>query len=328
MFTDNPDVLFAINAVRRACLLARQIQAETVNQALEKSDRSPVTIADFAVQALVSHALDAHAPNDVLVGEESSGALRDSEQAAMLAQVTTFAGPAIGGATGGDVCNWIDRGAGDPGKRFWTLDPIDGTKGFLRSAQYAVALALIEDGRVTLGVLGCPVLSNPAAAEQGNDGVIVAAERGKGTWCQPLDESRPFERLHVSKTAEPSGARFLRSVEAGHTSVGQMDEIVHAMNVEAEPVRMDSQAKYAVLAAGGGEAIFRLLNANRPDYKECIWDQAAGSIVLEEAGGRITDLSGAELDFGQGRNLVKNSGVLATNGLLHDAALDAIAKTS
>ena len=55
---------------------------------------------------------------------------------------------------------------------------------------------------------------------------------------------------------------------------------------------MDSQAKYAVLAAGGGDVNLRLLSPSRPDYREKIWDQAAGSIVVEEAGGRVSDLNG------------------------------------
>jgi len=51
------------------------------------------------------------------------------------------------------VCEWIDRGGSDYARRFWTLDPIDGTKGFLRGDQYAVALALVVDGKVQVGVL-------------------------------------------------------------------------------------------------------------------------------------------------------------------------------
>ena len=84
---------------------------------------------------------------------------------------------------------------------------------------------------------------------------------------------------------------------------------------------MDSQAKYAVLAAGEGDVLLRLLSASRPDYREKIWDQAAGSIVIKEAGGRITDLDGSALDFTHGRTLAKNRGILATNGHLHDAVL-------
>ena len=71
--------------------------------------------------------------------------------------------------------------------------------------------------------------------------------------------------------------------------------------------------------------LLRLLSSRQPDYRECIWDQAAGAIVVEEAGGRITDLRGRPLDFGQGRTLAANRGVCASNGRLHDAALEALA---
>ena len=71
--------------------------------------------------------------------------------------------------------------------------------------------------------------------------------------------------------------------------------------------------------------MFRLLSSSKPNYKELIWDQAAGVIVLEEAGGRITDLAGKPLDFTQGRSLANNSGICASNGILHDQALKALA---
>jgi 3'(2'), 5'-bisphosphate nucleotidase len=87
---------------------------------------------------------------------------------------------------------------------------------------------------------------------------------------------------------------------------------------------MDSQAKYAVLAAGAGDLLFRLLSPKQPDYREKIWDQAAGSLVVEAAGGRISDLDGQPLDFTAGRTLARNRGVLASNGYLHEAALQAL----
>lgn len=328
MNVNDPDLRFAIDAVRQLARLANIIQTNTVSEALTKADRSPVTIADFAIQALLGQALSIHAPGDTLVGEESSGVLREPDAAPMLARIVEFVAGEIPGATEDQVCEWIDRGSADPGDRFWTLDPIDGTKGFLRNAQYAVALALIENGRVRLGVLGCPELSDPTSGKQGTPGTVLAAERGNGTWCQPLDESHALTRVHVSSTNDSTQARLLRSVESGHTNTGRMGRIVDTLGVAAEPVLMDSQAKYAVLAAGGGDALFRLLNEKQLDYKERIWDQAAGSIVVEEAGGRVTDLSGADLDFGQGRTLANNSGVVATNGHLHEAALDAIARTA
>ena len=117
----------------------------------------------------------------------------------------------------------------------------------------------------------------------------------------------------------------MRSFESGHTNVGMIDHIANDLGVQVEPVRMDSQAKYAVLASGGGEVILRLLSPKQPDYREKIWDQAAGSLILEEAGGRITDLDGKPLNFTQGRLLIKNRGVLASNGHLHEALLGTLA---
>jgi 3'(2'), 5'-bisphosphate nucleotidase len=89
---------------------------------------------------------------------------------------------------------------------------------------------------------------------------------------------------------------------------------------------MDSQAKYVVLAAGAGDVLLRLISPSRPDYREKIWDQAAGSIVVTESGGRITDLDGKPLDFSQGRTLAQNRGILATNGHLHEAILAGLRK--
>jgi 3'(2'), 5'-bisphosphate nucleotidase len=87
---------------------------------------------------------------------------------------------------------------------------------------------------------------------------------------------------------------------------------------------MDSQAKYALLAAGRGDLIFRLISPDRPDYEELIWDQAAGSLIVTEAGGRVTDLNGRDLDFSLGRKLSNNVGVVASNGVLHEQALRAL----
>jgi 3'(2'), 5'-bisphosphate nucleotidase len=313
---------FAIEAVRRAAHLARHIQQEMVTPALTKQDRSPVTVADFAAQAVIGYLLGDAFPQDAMVGEEHSGQLRDPVQREALERVTEFVAQVVPSASPASVCTWIDRGAGNPHGRFWTLDPIDGTKGFLRGEQYAVALALIEGGQVRLGVLGCPNLTDGYRQDFGGPGSILVAARGEGAWVSPL-EGGSATRLYVSDRANPVDARVLRSVESGHTDVAAMGQLVATLGTRAEPVLMDSQAKYAVLAAGHGELYFRLLSPEKPNYREKIWDQAAGSIIIEEAGGRVSDLEGRPLDFTHGRTLAANRGLVASNGHLHEAAVAA-----
>jgi len=159
----------------------------------------------------------------------------------------------------------------------------------------------------------------------GGSGSLVVAARGEGTWVGKLDDSgRDYTRVHVSDRNDPTQARLLRSYESGHTNVSQIDYFASALDVTAKPVRMDSQAKYAVLATGHGEYYLRLLSAKRPDYREKIWDQAAGSLLVEEAGGKVTDLHGNKLDFSAGRTLANNRGILASNQYLHPQAVKAL----
>jgi 3'(2'), 5'-bisphosphate nucleotidase len=321
---NNPELKFAIHAVRQAALLVKQVQAEMVTAALTKDDRSPVTVADFAAQALVGYLLDQNFPEDALIGEEDSSVLQTPEERTTLEQITHFVGQYAPGVTSASICQWIDRGSGQSAARYWTLDPIDGTKGFLRGDQYAVALALVIAGDVKVGVLGCPNLTDGCTPDFNGPGSLVVAARGKGTWVTTIEGEAAFKQIRVSPLSDPAEARLLRSFESGHTNVSQIDVFASQMGVQAEPVRMDSQAKYAVLAAGQGELYLRLLSPSRPDYHEKIWDQAAGSIVIEEAGGKVTDLDGQPLDFTQGRTLAQNRGICGSNRELHEQALAAL----
>ncbi len=128
-------------------------------------------------------------------------------------------------------------------------------------------------------------------------------------------------RLETSEVDHPEMSRGLRSVEGAHTDEDWLRRAVTDLRVERPPDRMDSQAKYLVLAAGLAEWIFRLVPPSDRGHREWVWDQAAGALLVEEAGGRVTDLEGSRLDFGAGRRLERNLGVLATNGPLHEAAL-------
>lgn len=319
---DCSKVRFAISAVREAALLARKVQSEMVVDALAKGDKSPVTVADFASQALIGKRLLEAFPDMGFVGEESADALRSEDGAQTLEQITHFVRHIEPDATPEQICDWIDRGAGDPTDEFWTLDPVDGTKGFLRGDQYAVALAFIREGKVQVGALGCPELADATTVDKGGAGSLLVARRGDGSWVGSLSsDETEWQKLTVSDRTAVADSRLLCSVEKAHTDTGGIGLLIKTLGITADPVPMDSQAKYAVLAAGVGDVNLRLISPKMPDYREKIWDQAAGSIVVEEAGGRVTDLDGKPLDFSHGRTLATNRGVLATNGELHELLL-------
>jgi len=320
----------ALRAVADACAVARAVQGELAAiKAMTKDDRSPVTVADFAAQAIVSLRLRAAFGDFALVGEESATDLRQDEGAALAAAVTDAVRQACPAVSTADVLDAIDHGNHDgSGARYWTLDPIDGTKGFLRGGQYAVSLALIENGEVTLGVLGCPNLGadfERAFDSPAPEGSLFHARRGEGAWSLPA--TRPDAvptRIAVARGRFIEDLRVCESVESGHSRQDETALIVQHLKARGTPARLDSQTKYAVVARGQADAYLRL--PTRADYVEKIWDHAAGKLVAEEAGAIVTDIDGKPLDFGHGATLSRNRGVVCAPPEFHAALLDAIRK--
>ena len=312
----------ALDAVSRAARLSRRVQADLVDSStLEKRDRSPVTVADFGAQAVVSSVLLEAFPQDPIVGEESADELRSQE--ALLDLTTQHVAREWEGADDRQILDAIDR-CSDPGGssgRRWVLDPIDGTKGYLRRGQYAIALALLEDGVVKLGVLGCPSLESSSA----RTGCLFFATRGGGTHEQALG-CGTATAVQVASTSNPAEANFCESVESGHSNHDRHERIAQALGITRESYRIDSQCKYSAVSRGQASIYLRLPTS--ATYQEKIWDHAAGSIVVEEAGGRVTDVDGRDLDFSLGRTLASNSGIIATNGILHDQVIEAVRSTS
>ncbi|MDP8245503.1 MAG: 3'(2'),5'-bisphosphate nucleotidase [Candidatus Hinthialibacter antarcticus] len=314
----------ALDAVCAASRLCQRVQQTLVTgETLTKKDRSPVTVADFGSQAVASLRLLAAFPDIPIVGEEDAGDLRKDENTVLRQRVLECAAPEANGASEEEILAVIDKGnaAGGASGRFWTIDPIDGTKGFLRAEQYAVALALIEDGEVVLGVLGCPNLPVDPKQPDGDKGCMFVGVKGCGAVQMTLNQTDETP-IRVSDISDPGSASFVESVESGHTSHGHAQQIAGRLGVVNPPVRMDSQCKYAAVARGEASIYLRL--PSRANYVEKIWDHAAGVIVIQEAGGVVSDVNGKPLDFSQGRGLESNQGVVASNGKFQSKIVDAV----
>jgi 3'(2'), 5'-bisphosphate nucleotidase len=312
----------ALRAVREAMVLARSLEGCAL--ASTKKDRSPVTVADLAIQAVVAARLAEAFPHDALVAEEDARLVRADPD--ISKQVVEAVHQIVPDATAERVVGWIGDAGSGLCSRFWTLDPIDGTKGFLHGRHYAIALALVVDGGVQISVIGCPRLSLLDAdgvvtiAEPPAGGGMAIAVRGHGAWWSTADEDT-CHGLTVSRRRDVSIARLVQSFEGQHGDSERSARLLRSLGT-LQPLLMDSQAKHVTVAAGVSDLLVRF----PPDagFHEAIWDQAAGALLIEEAGGCVTDLTGQPLDFTGGRRLLRNTGMLASNGLLHRTALEAV----
>lgn len=312
----------ALKAVRQAAAVCRAVQSSITPDTLEKKDKSPVTVADYASQALICRQLEIDFAADPVIGEEGADELKGGDSTFLNRIVEECATVGVNGS-GEDICNWIDRGGLQEYRpRFWTLDPIDGTKGFLRKDQYAISLALIIEGEIKLGVLGCPNMPVSSDNPDGPRGILAWAIRGEGAWMQPLDEDSEPTALGVTQTSASAEARFCESVESGHSSHGWSGQIATQLGITRDPFRIDSQCKYLAVAMGDADIYLRL--PTRKGYQEKIWDHAGGVMIVEEAGGTVTDIHGKAPEFNHGATLAVNQGMVVTNGKFHDQVIKAV----
>ncbi|HJM40389.1 MAG TPA: inositol monophosphatase family protein [Planctomycetota bacterium] len=310
-----------------AAKICRAVLAETP-ESLEKGDKSPVTLADYGCQAAILREISATFPDHGIIAEEGSEHLRKSAGDAGAEKIVNLVSDATGETVNFDqVCAWIDHQGSptpdDDGAVWtWAIDPIDGTKGFLRRDQYAVAIGLMKDGVPFAGVLVCPNLPVDLENPDGQRGVLFCAAEGCGATAVPVDggETRAIKSSGLSN---PGEWRVLGSVESAHGDPSLVVSMMESAGVGGGFVRYDSQVKYGIVASGEAEIYVR--PRSRPDYRENIWDHAAGTIVAQEAGAIVTDLDGCPLDFTLGSKLTENRGVLVTAApAVHQQVLDGL----
>jgi 3'-phosphoadenosine 5'-phosphosulfate (PAPS) 3'-phosphatase len=319
------DLERAVAAVRAAALAVARLgdpASFAAAAVVEKGGRGPATVADLASQAVVVKALRAaDGAHAAIVAEESAedvdalggGPLWDLVVRAVLG--------VDAGVTAAGVRGLLVTEAPTPARgRCWTIDPLDGTKGYLRGGQFAIALALLEDGVPVLGVLGLPRLEGEG--DGSGAGVVVAAARGLGAMQAGMDGG-PWTRVAARAWRPGAAIRLAGSVERAHSTTDSIEAALAALG-PVSAVRVDSQAKYGLVARGDADLYVR----SSPDrtYREWIWDHAAGALIAQEAGAMVTDLRGRPLSFAEGRRLESAEGVLCASTALHEAVLAGMAE--
>ena len=295
-----------LNIVNYAGRRTRTLQGQSL--ALQKSDKTVVTEVDYFVQSLLtSHLGEIDASTPILAEEtnqelQSIPALREAvNQLLRQANISEDVEALLARATH-TISSTHD---------YWLMDPIDGTRGFVRGDQYAIALSKLVGALPVHSFLCCPRL-----VWNGISGVTLVAD-GDNLLISDVNTSDVAE-VFDSHSTHSGLPRLVESLELGDKQTRLRSHLVDQEQVGVETVRMDSQAKYASLVLGMSEVYLRQPSPNR---LECSWDHAAGAHLVHLAGGRVTDFFGCPLDYSTGAYLRNNRGVLATIRADHDKIL-------
>ncbi len=276
-----------------------------------KADKTVVSMADYFVQAAITHALLQQDPGLRLLGEETISALEmlrgvEAQVDTLLeeANITSSSRALLG------VSSHVYHTG-----EYWILDPIDGTRGFLRGDHYAIALARIEHGTVTESYLVCPHLK---MSDQ--EGLIFASTLDRTQIYSIFGKPR-CSMTPSFREADTQGAILIESLELGPATQSLTETLKAQLGWRAPTMRMDSQSKYGALALDLAHCYLRL---PRNGAREYAWDHAAGAHLVSCMGGTVTDLDGRPLDFSTGAQLDNNKGILATRGVAHSRVLEAL----
>ena len=305
---------------------------------MTKSDDSPVTrkfnvnfnsplltllVADISAQIIINHRLESAFENVVVIGEEDSTEISESLFIKIKELLSEFEISKELDLSSKEAIGKILRSneVDDSVKRYWTVDPIDGTKGFIRGDQYSVCIALIdrETELPLISALGCPNLTVDGEEEKG---MLMISVASVGNFVcklgQGIEELKKLQKFALQ--TDLSKAIFTGAVVSSHTNPLEIDAIKSNFCNEMPVVRMDSQCKYGLLALDRAHVYYRRHASKDPtvrrdwqcDYIEAIWDNAPGYLFVKEAGGLVTDFEGNDLRFPPQKHFKVVGGILAS----------------
>ncbi|KAL2836502.1 hypothetical protein BJY01DRAFT_55031 [Aspergillus pseudoustus] len=332
-------------AVQRASLLTKKLLDAVDKGSLDKSDATPVTIADFAAQSLIIAAIHHVFPEDDIVGEEDSKTLRvepdllertwelvsttqlqDEKSEALLYAPTSKE----------EMLRLIDLGAQGsckPQGRSWVLDPVDGTASFIQNQQYGVCLGLVVDGKQKLGVTGCPNLNLESGqvhediVDRSGYGYQVFAVAGQGAWLRQMSTGALLVASKIepkTQITQPEDIRFVDCRAATSSCWETHQRLAENLNASWPP-RTDlwsAQLRYIAIAAGGCNVLVKI--PRKASYRSKVWDHVGGMLIAEELGCIVSDLEGKPVDCSLGRTLSGCHGMIIGPSSIHARLVEAV----
>ena len=255
----------AYKVVQDAMRVCENIWAAQRHSTLIKADSSPVTrmcqhirvlcdmtliVADFTAQLVIARAIRESFPVDDIIAEEDISSLSDDQ----LAQMAAFTDTSC-------LAKLLTEHSSTK-SRFWVVDPIDGTLGYINDGQYACCIGLLEDGKAMVAVLGCPRLVTPL----GKGAIFVAAHNCGSFLVCP--DSGEWSKLPLACNTANGIVTLVESREKKHSDMSFSQELMARLGIESR-MSMDSQCKYGLVAARCAHVFLR--KSADPNYRTRIW---------------------------------------------------------
>ena len=300
--TDNKiELNLAVELVKTATDITEWFRVKGF-ESFQKEDESPVTLADYASQLFIVKKLKEKFPNDQILAEESYNSHIDNNVQKIIKRCYR--------SLELDVVEDIERilnYRGPYSPRQWTVDPIDGTKGFQKNLSYAVGIGFMINSELIAAAIGVPNYNEKGRA-------LFIAEKNQGTRVSYGEED--FIPISVTDKKNIKKAKMCHSL---HYDEPWVIKFAHIAEIN-KFIQIDSMAKFCMVADGTVDLYIKPLDKNR----SFSWDFLPGTLIVNEAGGIVSDLKGNNIKFNNEKCIISAPGLVASNGILHKEILKSL----
>ncbi|MFO8017210.1 MAG: inositol monophosphatase family protein [Promethearchaeia archaeon] len=292
------ELKIATKLVRNASQITSWFKERSFRE-LRKQDKTPVTLADWASQIYIISQLKESFSNDQIIAEEDSSVLISTLSSNIRKCYLDL------NVTIESNLKSILNYRGSKSQRKWTIDPVAGTRGFcLPNGIYCIAIGFMIENDPKVCAIHIPNYK---------DGTPATFRAIKNAGAYASYKGGEFQKIHVSSRSKLDSARMCQSK---HNSAPEIYKFADMVGISDKLV-IDSMAKYCKIAEGSYDFYLRQSN-----FYNGSWDFVPGNLLVQEAGGNMTDLKNNSLQFHEECCILSAPGFLASNDMLHDRILE------